>query len=73
MGGVLKGINHDRRKFDTSLNICKGPPSLGESLNTAIVSSVASDNYGSEFNNDIVTDTDESDDGNLKPFSPSGI
>ena len=73
MGRGLKGINHDRRKFYTSLNRCKGPPSLGESLNTATVISVASDNYGSEFNNDIVTETEESDDGSAKLSSPSGM
>ena len=28
MGGGLKGIKHDKRKYDTSLNICKVPPSL---------------------------------------------
>ena len=25
MGGCLKGINHDKRKYITSLNICKRP------------------------------------------------
>ena len=26
MGGGLKEINHDKIKYYTSLNICKGPP-----------------------------------------------
>ena len=37
------------------------------------MSSVASDNSGSEFNNDIVTETDDSDDVSVKPFPPSGM
>ena len=73
MGGGLKGINREKRKDDTSLNICKGPPSLEEAWKPAAVSSVASDNYGSKCNNEIVTETDESDDGSVKPSSPSGM
>ena len=37
------------------------------------MSSVVSDNSGSEFKNDIVTETDDSDDGSVKPSSPSGM
>ena len=29
-GGGFKVINNDKRKYDTSLNICKVPPSLDE-------------------------------------------
>ena len=48
MGGGLKGINKDKRKYYTSLNSCKGPPSLEDSWKTSAASSVASDNSGSE-------------------------
>ena len=37
------------------------------------MSSLASDNTGSEFNNNIVTETEESDYGTVKPSSPSGM
>ena len=37
------------------------------------VRSVAIDNYGSECDNEIVTETDESNDGSVKPSSPSGM
>ena len=43
MSGGLKGINHDKRKYDTSLHICKGPPSLEDSWNPDTVRIVASD------------------------------
>ena len=58
MGGGLKGINHDKIKYDTILNFCKGRPLLDEAWKTAEVSIVESDNYGSEWNNYIVTDMD---------------
>ena len=38
-----------------------------------VVGSVASDNSGSEYNNKIVTETEDSDDGSVKPSSPSGM
>ena len=55
------------------MNSCKLPTSLEEEWNPAAVSSVVSDNADSECNNDIVTETDDSDDGSVKPYSPSGI
>ena len=73
MGGGLKNINQDKRKDDTSLNICKGPPSLEEAWNTAEVSSMASGNSVSECNNEIVTELDDSVDGSVKLYSPSGM
>ena len=73
MGGGLKGIYHDKINFDTSMNSCKGPPSLEEAWNPDAVISVVSYNYGSECNKDIVKYMDESDDGNVKPSSPSGM
>ena len=63
MGGGLKGINHYKRKYYTSLNTCKGPPSLEDEWKPAAARNLASDNSGSEFNNNIVTETD----------SPSGM
>ena len=62
-----------QEKNDTSLNSCRVPTSLEEVWNLDAVSSVASDNSGSEFNNDIVTETDDSDDVSVKPFPPSGM
>ena len=47
IGGGLERINYNKRKYDTILNICKGPPSLEEAWKPAAVISVASDNYGS--------------------------
>ena len=73
MGGGLKGIYHDKINFDTSMNSCKGPPSLEEAWNPDAVISVVSYNYGSECNKDIVKYMDDSDDGNVKPSSPSGM
>ena len=73
MSGGLKVINSDKTKYDTSMNIYKFPPSLEESWNPAAVRSVASDNSGSECNNEILTENDESDDGIIKPSSPSGM
>ena len=55
------------------LNGCKVPPSLEEEWNPAAVSSVASDNAVSEFNNKIVAEAEESDDGSVKPSSPAGM
>ena len=73
MSGGLKVINSDKTKYDTSMNIYKFPPSLEESWNPAAVRRVASDNSGSECNNEILTENDESDDGIIKPSSPSGM
>ena len=55
------------------LNSCKVPPSLEEAWKPDAVRSVASDNSGIECNNKIVTETEESNDGSVKPYSPSGI
>ena len=41
------------------LNSYKWPTSLFESWKTAAVSSVSSDNIHSEFNNEILTETEE--------------
>ena len=48
MGGGLKGINQDKRRYDTSMNIYKVPPSSEGEWNPASVRSVSSDNSGSE-------------------------
>ena len=55
------------------LNSCKGPPSLEEAWKLAAVSSVANDNAGSGCNNEIVTETEDSNNGSVKPYSPSGM
>ena len=55
------------------LNSCKGPLSLKEAWKPASVSSATSDNYGSECNNDIVKETEDSNDGSVKPYYPSGM
>ena len=68
MGGGLKGIKHDKRKYDTSLNICKVPPSLEEAWKPSVVRSVASDNDGIEYRNYIVTDMYESDDESVNIY-----
>ena len=57
----------------THLNIHKSSPSLEESWKTAVVRSVANNNAGSECNNEIITETEESDDGIMKPSSPLGM
>ena len=44
MGGGLKGIYQDKRKDDTIMDSCKGPPSLQESWNPYSVRIVAIDN-----------------------------
>ena len=49
------------------MNSCKFPPSLEEAWKPNSVISVARDNVGSECNNEIVTETEESDDGSAKP------
>ena len=46
---------------------------MEEARNTDVVRSVASDNTGSEFNKEIVTEMEESDNGTVKPSSPSGM
>ena len=55
------------------LNICKIPTSLEETQNMATVRCVASDNASSECNNNIVTETKDSDNISVKPSSPSGM
>ena len=69
----LKEINQDKGKYDRSMNICKGPTSLEEACNPAAMSSAESDNNISEWKNGIVTETDDSDDGSVKPSPPSGM
>ena len=69
----MEGINQDMRKYDKSLSICKALPSLEEDWNPSNIISVASDIYGSECNSDIVTETDEYNDGSMKPFPPSDM
>ena len=59
MGGGLEERNQYNRNYDTSLNNCKSPTSLKEAGKTAATSSVANNNYGSELNYYIVTDTEE--------------
>ena len=66
-------IKQDRRKYETSLNSCKSPTSLEESWKPSDMISVASDNYGSECNNDIVTDMNECNDGSVKLSLPSDM
>ena len=68
MSGGLKGIKQDKRKYDTILSICKAPPSLEEARKPSAVRSVASDNYGSDYKNYIVTDMYESDDESVNIF-----
>ena len=55
------------------MNICKGPPSLENAWKPEAVSSVASDNASSEYNNDILIETEESNDGSVKPSSHLGM
>ena len=62
VGGCLKGTNHDKRRDDTSMNICKGPPLLEESRTIDSISSEESDNNDSKCNIKIVTETNESND-----------
>ena len=73
MRGSLKGIDHEKIKYYTSLNSRKGPTSLEEAFNPAVWSIGESDNSGSECNNEIVIEIDESNDGSIKPSSPSGM
>ena len=55
------------------LNIYKAPSSLKEAWNPAAVSIVSSDNTGSEYDKNIVRGVEGSDDGTVKPYSPSVI
>ena len=55
------------------LNICESPPSFEEAWKPAAVIIVASDNSVIGCNNGIVTETEESNDGSVKPYSPSGM
>ena len=54
------------------LNIFKYPTSLEEAWKPVAVISASSDNYVSEYNNEIVIETEVSDDVSVKPSSPSG-
>ena len=51
------------------MNSCKFIYQLEQSCNPDAVSSVEIDDSGVEFNNEIVTYTDESDDVSVKPYS----
>ena len=73
MGGGLKGINNGKIKYDKCMNTSKGPTSLEEAWKPIAVISMSSDNSVSEFNNDIVTEKDNSYDGSVKESSPSGM
>ena len=64
---------HPCFNFGKFMNICKGPTSLEEACNPAAMSSAESDNNISEWKNGIVTETDDSDDGSVKPSPPSGM
>ena len=66
----MEEINQEKRKDDTSLNSCKGCTSLKEERKTSAVRIVEGDDSGSEGNNEMVTDTDESDDGSVKSSPP---
>ena len=73
MDGGLRGIDMDKRKYDTGMNSCKYPHLFEEARTPSAVRSGASDNTGSECNNDILTYTNEFDDGSVKLSSPSGM
>ena len=73
MGGYLKGINQETIQNGTNMNSFKGPSSLEEARKLAAVISAASDNSGSECNNEIVTETDEYNEGSVKPSPPSAM
>ena len=73
MGGGLKIINQNKIKYDTTLNSCKGPTSLEESWKMAAVIILASDDSGSELINEMMIEMYKSDDGSVKPSSPSGM
>ena len=72
-GWIFKGVKHDKRKDDTSLNICRVPPLLEEACKPDAVRNVASDNDGSECNKYVVTEKNESNYGSVKTSSPSGM
>ena len=55
------------------LNLRKGPLSLEEVWKTAAVNSVTSYNYGRECKNEIVTETEDSNNRSVKPSSHSGM
>ena len=72
------GTNEEEIKLNTPvpaphLNSCKGPLSLEQAWKPDAVSSLASDNAGSECNNNIVIEIKESNDGIVKPSYPSGM
>ena len=46
---------------------------MEKAYNPYSLSSVLSDNSSSEYNNKIVIETDEFDDGSVKPSPPSGM
>ena len=57
----------------SQFNRCKGPLLLDQAREPSAVSSLDSDNYGSECNNKVVTETEEANDGSAKTSSPSGM
>ena len=65
--------NSLQEKYNTSMNISKGPPSLEDAQKPDSLISMASKNTGSEYNNKIVTETDEFNDRSVKPYSHSDI
>ena len=72
------GSPEEEVKFNTPvlasyLNSCNIPTLLQEARKPAAVISVASDNSGSELNNNTVTEKEDCDDGSVKPYSPSGM
>ena len=73
MGGVLEGINQDNSKYDTSLNTCKSSPSLEEVGNISDASGLESGNSRNECKHNITIETEDSNDGNVKPSSPSDM
>ena len=58
---------------NTSLDACKGPPTLEVGKNPADESSLESDNYVSESNNDCVTDIGDPEDKSTDKSSPLGM
>ena len=58
---------------DTSLDACKGPPTLEVGKNQADEISPKSENYGSESNRDCATEIEEPEDENTDEYPPLGM
>ena len=58
---------------NTSLDACKGPPTLEVGKNPADEISLESDNYGSKSNNDCVIDIEDPEDESTDKSSPLGM